>query len=72
MENIKIIIWMLDIGKLKTLFPDVFCTVARKKYTVSVWDVEKVLSESKLEDVISVHETRKMRLDWDYRGRAEA
>ena len=63
---------LVDIGKLKDLFPDVFRTVARQKYTASVGDVEKLLSGSELEDVIAVHETRKTRLEWDYRGRVEA
>lgn len=62
---------LVDIGKLKELFPEVFQRVVKQKYTASVGDVEKILSEQELTDVITVHETRKNRLDWDYRGRVE-
>jgi hypothetical protein len=62
---------LVDIGKLKELFPEVFQRVVKQKFTASVGDVEKILSEHELTDVITVHETRKNRLDWDYRGRVE-
>ena len=62
---------LVDIEKLKRKFPDIFRSVARQKYTASVGDVEKVLSGPDLAEVVTVHEIRKTRLDWDYRGRVE-
>lgn len=62
---------LVNIERLKSLFPSVFQTVAHQKYTASVTDVEKILSGQDLEAVITVQETKKTRLDWDYRGRVE-